>query len=1074
MPDVRKNIENLRNRKKSEGGPLIRAREARKSSERAFKRVRAGERRRAFVFPSSPARTAPSADEASFVSRLRAAIGERYDHEGLLMFTLGVGQIPANAVAEYLRRRVEFRGLSRLAVDKNYGGAASRRIGMPLQDAVIEGIRKSTSFTQVKGIPFVVGLGADILVDPSWLVPETKVFDGIKFMAKAGFGGAKRVPVMGKAMDEFLTAFNDGARFRKLGLEGLENLRLTYYGERNLAISEIKDTATKEIEKLNLSEEEMREVYILLHDEPASLTAHADDFYETVWKPRFDELNERQREAFRIMDRSLKKLEEVRVGSELIQESVALSRVEGYMRYVPYRLRRTIDDAVETLGALRARALRDIGSTDSRIEKLVGKMNAAKRASAEPGEIRRIEKEISLLRAKQEKAREVLSNVENALDDLHEMPRVVSNEELEAAYDMALARIREGIDIKFKSPAGDKTVDIRESFQFKRKGRGRITDIEREVRTSAEHNVLGAGGSAEDARKAADEAAKQLFQELETDLSRLLHVESVATANALARNRYLSAFLDWAKNNDLVHVIDETAESALSVPDGYVSLNIKGLEHVYVPKEAADEMRSVMFGYVSRRAFDTNANKAYRIFRAITSTWKAWTLAPIAPYHVRNIVSNTYMAVMAGNANPKSYSTAFELLSRWENGIFDGIEVAGMSGKELYKEALRNLVIDSGVVAETRSLVEDVSLATLGSNRGLTGKFLRAIDPNRSAIIRKGFDIGERIENTYRLGMFIDELGKNGGDVAAAAAKVRKFFFDYRYGLSGNEAKIFRDLLIPFYTFTRFNIPLEFELLSTRWRAMVATGKFVDAAGILFGGPKEPEDLVPEFIRRGVPIPVKYDPETNSKPYFLFGAWWPASQIDLAVPSELAHEALSMINPILSTLPQVAIGVSAFRREKIERFPGEETKVLGVLPLRKKLAEFVYLFRPLNEANAIVRTMAANYGGTEWYQRVARGIGRLIAGRVYPVDFDKQINRYENETRSLFVEMNGMYRHLVLAGDDRNANKVLKILSEINARRERVLGPGNRLRVPSKDAIDDYRKKMKSIRRRPYDRGGRP
>jgi hypothetical protein len=76
--------------------------------------------------------------------------------------------------------------------------------------------------------------------------------------------------------------------------------------------------------------------------------------------------------------------------------------------------------------------------------------------------------------------------------------------------------------------------------------------------------------------------------------------------------------------------------------------------------------------------------------------------------------------------------------------------------------------------------------------------------------LTRSFNTG--VESHARAVLYIRNLWLTGGDHAVATERVNKFLFDYQNGLSWSEREVIRRI-IPFYTFTRKNIPLVTEYI---------------------------------------------------------------------------------------------------------------------------------------------------------------------------------------------------------------------------------------------------------------------
>src|SRR5690606_3097780 len=191
--------------------------------------------------------------------------------------------------------------------------------------------------------------------------------------------------------------------------------------------------------------------------------------------------------------------------------------------------------------------------------------------------------------------------------------------------------------------------------------------------------------------------------------------------------------------------------------------------------------------------------------------------------------------------------------------------------------------------------------------------------------------LAEGIESVFKMASFLDELDQ-GGSVLRAADRARRYHFDY-----GDVTKFehgLRQGLVPFFVWTRKELPLLIESIYTRPQVYLALG-YAHEAG-LRSLEVDPEDL-PDWVRgslafptpgslveamdRGVSILMDLPyrtPEgtvaftTLGLPTELF-----AQMVDL--PTTLRRFGVGMLSPLISAPLELAMGREAFTGGELPR-----------------------------------------------------------------------------------------------------------------------------------------------------------
>ena len=403
---------------------------------------------------------------------------------------------------------------------------------------------------------------------------------------------------------------------------------------------------------------------------------------------------------------------------------------------------------------------------------------------------------------------------------------------------------------------------------------------------------------------------------------------------------------------------------------------------------------------------EESTKEMLRWFDAVQNGWKRWTLGVFPAYHFRNIIGNVWNNYLAGVSNPKYYSKAIKLQRKIGRGV-------KLTPKEelIWNYAKKNGVVGLGRYgADIPSLVEP-SLAKK------TSELL-----NAPAL--KGMEIGGHIEDNARLAHFIGQLDR-GLKPDEAVFSVKKYLFDYSE-LTDFESNVMRRIM-PFYTWTRKNIPLQFEALWNQTGKVLPIEKARRSAYQGVGSPDEAylEDWVKERM------PFFYGQKDKEYSYFPVESWLPYGDIAKAVrPTDILGELLS---PIFKVPIEIAANKSFYFNTPIESYKGETAEFLrNDMPVR--MAYILRQFRLLNEAHRIAGYKETVGSTAPPQPSIAQRLTRFGTGiKSYKYDIDKSKRSIKwNLEKELKAFKVGLTRSIKY-GRKKEASRILTQISKMES-----------------------------------------
>ena len=155
---------------------------------------------------------------------------------------------------------------------------------------------------------------------------------------------------------------------------------------------------------------------------------------------------------------------------------------------------------------------------------------------------------------------------------------------------------------------------------------------------------------------------------------------------------------------------------------------------------------------------------------------------------------------------------------------------------------------------------------------------------------------------------------------------MNKYLFDYRRGLTGFEDKYLRNFAIPFYAWTRFNMPLQLEMLAMQPGKFAGVAKLKDVVEAQWGGPEPDDQFQADWFKNAFNIRVRYNEEAGTYEYFFLDSWLPAADISkLLNVGAFRDMAVSMLTPAAKVPLELLWNYSLAERSE-ERRVGKECR----------------------------------------------------------------------------------------------------------------------------------------------------
>lgn len=299
----------------------------------------------------------------------------------------------------------------------------------------------------------------------------------------------------------------------------------------------------------------------------------------------------------------------------------------------------------------------------------------------------------------------------------------------------------------------------------------------------------------------------------------------------------------------------------------------------YIPEAIAEELVNMNKLFINDKA----TNELAQNYDKVLNMWKKSVTGFFPAFHGRNMIGGMFNNFLAGVKNPTRYAQAEKLARGVDEAVMIGGKQLDIAGKpQTYKSLLefmnkRGIVGGQGFLDIAATVDKTSDIAKIGG----PGKVGRLVSKGPENVMNA-------IETRLRGTLLLDSLHK-GDSISDATKKVFKYHFDYApEAFTPFERNIARRI-VPFYTWTRKNIPLQFEQI------IAQPGKFSGIAkvGRTLEGDIDTEDL-PDYMREGFVIKAG---EKDGVPRILYNLGLPVGDVNKLNKAD----ALSLVSPFIKT-----------------------------------------------------------------------------------------------------------------------------------------------------------------------------
>lgn len=457
----------------------------------------------------------------------------------------------------------------------------------------------------------------------------------------------------------------------------------------------------------------------------------------------------------------------------------------------------------------------------------------------------------------------------------------------------------------------------------------------------------------------------------ETDLGKIMGIYKVSLQKAIRNKDMIDELVNLGP--DIIKRYDDG-----DVPTGWVTAPVQQLKGYAVPPDMARHLKDVLEPFTN----SDSANKLFRLYDDVLGWWKGMATIPNPGFHMRNSLGNVFNNYLGGVRTLQPYRLAVDAvraddsklddfydLIRTRNNMDNSpvplgtnldtpgfnvpptqINIARVFNEPRFKDIIMG---GDGPKVKVRWEGQDLEVNMTGVKllaklNGIVGRGFIAgdISDGIGDVMRKfksernfqdfnpasreniGFraaeKIGTNLEDHARLAHFIDRLQK-GDTPLDAGLSVKKYLFDYT-NLTPFEKNVMKRFM-PFYAFTRFNLPLQLKELVKQPKYATVMGKYQDFMENLSTeatGQEIDKDDLPRYLRDLYAVRLPFQAGDRD---ITLGIDLPIRDVNSIRPSEW----FSMMTPLLTVPAEQAANKNVYFDRDLERYEGETVRAPGYL-----------------------------------------------------------------------------------------------------------------------------------------------
>jgi hypothetical protein len=372
-------------------------------------------------------------------------------------------------------------------------------------------------------------------------------------------------------------------------------------------------------------------------------------------------------------------------------------------------------------------------------------------------------------------------------------------------------------------------------------------------------------------------------------------------------------------------------------------------------------------------------NNFVKNYDKIQNAWKMSATFWNPAFHSRNAISNMYQNTLAGVNDPADYARASRIQYNSRKSIDDLAPDDKKIMKEYREQGLDTTGHFSGDIEQ--SIEAQINTAFDMAKKG-----------NVIGVINKaGGAAGNAVETNAKLAHYIAKRNE-GLTPFEAGESVKKYLFDYQ-DLTRLEKDVFKRMM-PFYTWTRKNIPLQIEALIKDPARQTKLIKFKNNVEV-YSGDDKTNALLPEYMQNASPVFIgKKDGKVR---YIKLEGFLPTA--DLNRLSEPAQEMLALFSPILKApIEQTAnynffFGQPLTRQKGIKGYVGYGERDYLFTRIPGRLEHLARLYRPLSEIDKVFGKKYKFQTGTQ------KAFNLLLGGKVYEYEVKDLLKKFDRLTQ---------------------------------------------------------------------------